>query len=98
MYTPVRAERETVILQDAESRAASIDNANPVTIRKLDKLAAQYPDVYRCVRVDDKYPAKRYEVSAQYIRFGKPASDAQRAKGKQLSSRLCRETDDTTEI
>lgn len=97
MHKLTRAERETTIRWDALDRIASIDSADPVTIRKLDKLVAQYPDTYRCIRVDDVYHAKRYEVPAKYIRFGKPASDAQRAHGRLLSSNLRRETIENTE-
>lgn len=78
MYVLTRAEQEVIILWDAETRMATIDSADPVTCRKLDKLAAEYPDTYRIVSVDALYGAKRYEVPSSYIRFGKPASDAQR--------------------
>lgn len=88
MYTLTRAERETVIVWDAESRTATINSADPVTLRKLDALAVQYPDVYRQVSEDTLYSAKRYEVPAKYIRFGKPPSEAQREKGKRLASIL----------
>lgn len=90
MYSLTRAEQETVIRWDAETRTASIDTADPVTIRKLDKLAAEHPDTYRCARVDDIYHSKRYEVPARYIRFGKPASDAQREANRR-KSRFCAE-------
>lgn len=92
MYTLTRAEQETTVRWDALDRIATIDSADPVTIRKLDKLVAEFPDTYRCVRVDDIYPAKRYEVPARYIRFGKPASVAQREAGKLAAYNLRRET------
>lgn len=85
MHSLTRSEQETVIRWDAENRTASIDTADPVTIRKLDKLAVDYPDTYRCARVDDIYPAKRYEMLVKYIRFGKPASDAQREANRRKS-------------
>ena len=78
MYRLSRAEMETVIRYDAEERIAHIDTAMPAIVHKLDKLAEAYPGVYRCVGVDDRYGAKRYEVDARFIRFGKPASEAQR--------------------
>ncbi|MDL2318240.1 hypothetical protein LJC74_04010 [Eubacteriales bacterium OttesenSCG-928-A19] len=85
MYTLTRAEQETVIVWDAEARTATIDTADPVTLRKLEKLAAQHPEVYRLVSEDTLYTAKRYEVPAQYIRFGKPPSEAQREAARKNS-------------
>ena len=78
-YTLTKAEQETTVNWCAESRTASIDSADPVVIRKLDKLVEAYPDVYKCVKVDTFYQAKWYEVDSRYIRFGKPPSEAQRA-------------------
>ena len=85
-----RAEQETIIRFDAEEQIAHIDTANPATIRKLDKLAGQFPDAYKCVRVDGEYPAKRYTVPASFIRFRKPASEAQRAAGRERAEALRR--------
>ena len=82
-----RAEQETIIRWDAEVGTAFIDTANPVTIRKLDKLAQEFPEVYRCVREDALYYAKRYEVPVAQIRFAKPPSEAKRASGRNLGTR-----------
>lgn len=97
MYTLTRAEQEIVIVWDAESRTATIDTADPVTIRKLDRLAEQYPEEYRLVSEDVLYNAKRYEVPAKYIRFGKPASDAQREAAKRKVAHLRRENTHTSD-
>ena len=77
-YALTRTEQETVIRWDALTKTAVIDTATPEVIRKLDKLAGQFPEVYKVVRVDQNFYAKRYEVDARYIRFRKPASAAQR--------------------
>lgn len=92
MYTTTRAEQETVIVWDAEGKTATVDTTDPVTIRKLDKLVAEYPETYQLVSEDTLYNAKRYEVPAKYIRFGKPASEARREAGKRLASILHGET------
>lgn len=97
-YTFTRAEQETIIAWDAESRAATIDTADPVTIRKLDKLVAEHPEVYRLVAEDVLYNAKRYEVPAKYIRFGKPASEAQREASKRKAAHFRRENTHTDAI
>jgi len=57
---------------------ATIDTADPSMIRKLDRLVEQYPDVYKCTRVDSTCLAKRYSVPKRFIRFSKPTSAAQR--------------------
>lgn len=82
MYTLTKAEQETIIRWDAEERTAHIDTAYPPMIAKLDKLVTAYPDTYKCVFVDKLYHAKKYEVPAAFIRFGKPASEAQKAAAR----------------
>lgn len=78
MYKLTNEERETHITWNAASRRATIDTADPVVIRKLDKLAQEHPEAYRVTRTDEAYGAKWYEVDKHYIRFGKPASKARR--------------------
>ena len=63
---------------------------NPATIRKLDLLVKAYPDAYRCVREDAAYLAKRYTAPAALIRFGKPASAAKMAAGRERVEALRR--------
>ena len=84
-YTLTLAERETIIRYDAETRRATIDTAIPADIRKLDKLAEVHPDVYKLERIYEEYGAKRYSVPARYIRFGKPASEAQKESARRNS-------------
>ena len=77
-YALTRTEQETIIRWDALTKTAIIDTTTPEVLRKLDKLAGQFHGVYKVVRTDPNYPAKQYEINARYIRFGKPASEAQR--------------------
>lgn len=74
-------EMETSILWDEEDRTAHIYTASPSTMRKLDKMCAAHPDLYKCVWVEDGDTAKKYEVPAKYISFrGKvQMTDEQRA-------------------
>ena len=78
MYQPTREEMETTCNWCAADSMATIDTADPAVIRKLDRLAEEYPDVYRCTRVDQTCLAKMYSVPARFIRFGKPASEARK--------------------
>ena len=82
MYKLIKAEQETIIRWDAEERIAHIDTAYAPKIAMLDKLVAAYPKTYKCVFVDERYHAKKYEVPASYIKFGKPASEAQKAAAR----------------
>lgn len=78
MYKLTKEEQETTINWCAADSMATIDSADPAIIRKLDRLAEEYPDVYMCTRVDQACLAKMYTVPARFLRFGKPASAAQR--------------------
>ena len=83
MRSITKTEQETYIRWDAEEQTAHIDTANPATIRKLDKLTEEYPEAYKCVRVDTAYLAKWYTVPASLIRFGKPVSQERRERARQ---------------
>lgn len=74
MHAVARSERETVIFWDGDTKNATIDTADPATIRKLDKLAADHPEAYRLVSVDVLCSAKRYEMPARLVWFGMPAT------------------------
>lgn len=81
-YSYTRAEQETTITFDAEEKTAHIYSADPVYIRKLDKLTDSNPESYRCVRVLDGGKAKMYEAPAALIRFAKPPTEARREAGR----------------
>jgi hypothetical protein len=77
MYNLSREEQETTINWCRVDNIATIDTADPVEIRKLDRLVKAFPDVYKVQRIDAHYNAKTYTVPAKHIRFGKPASKRQ---------------------
>ena len=86
-----KAEQETTISWDAATKTADVYTADPAIIRKLDKLTVQHPDIYRCTRKDNRHGGAFYEVPVRYIRFAKPASQAQiegnrKTRFKSLSS------------
>lgn len=90
-YTLTRAERETVIRFDAEERIAHIYTADPVYIRRLDKLCEEDPETYKCVEVDTLGYFKKYVAPADRIAFRKSSSDAQReAARKKAADRLAK--------
>ena len=81
-YRRCRAERETTIRFDAEEKTAHIYTADPVYIRKLDKLTETNPESYRLTWTEPGGGAKKYEAPARLIRFGKPTTEAQREAGR----------------
>lgn len=87
-YNLTNEERETHIMWSVANKTAIIDTADPAVIRKLDKLAAEHPDVYRETCRDDDYKTKVFEVDARYIRFGKPASEAVKEAAKKTLSKI----------
>ena len=83
-----RLEQETTINYNAEEPTASVYSATPSTIRKLDRMAAEFPEAYRCTWADTETIAKRYEVDVKLIRFAKPASEAQREAGRLKAAKM----------
>lgn len=74
-----RAEQETSIVWDEDEKVAHIYTSSPVTMRKLDKLCAAYPDEYKRTWTEqsgERVTAANYTVPSKRIRYGKPASQA----------------------
>ena len=70
------SERETHISWDDATRVANIFTIDPKSIRKLDKLVAQYPDTYKLEREEDWHGNRAcfYKVPAKLIAFRKPVA------------------------
>ena len=85
-----RSEMETSIVWDDEGKVACIYTASPVSMRKLDRLCAEYPEEYLKVWEekdrDGRVTAAKYHTGCKYIRFGKPASEARRAHGRMVAA------------
>lgn len=81
-----RYEMETHITWNAEEKIATVYTCDLTTIRKLDKLVEQCPEVYRCIWEGENPTAKKYTVPARYVRFGKPATEARIAAGKRVTA------------
>lgn len=75
------AERETIIRWDDEEKIAHIWTNSPVTMRKLGALIEKFPETYRAEPSQED--EMRLSVQKKFVRFGKPASEAQKAAGKQ---------------
>lgn len=88
------AERETTFVHCRADSDATIYTSDRARMAKLDKLCAKFPGVYQCVWTDtqilgDGLPmGKRYSVPSKLIRFGKPASEAQKAAGREKAAKM----------
>ncbi len=65
-----RYEQEVVIQFSADDKFATVYSANPVYIRKLEKLSREFPDDYKLIKKDNV--SVTYEVSRKLIAFRKP--------------------------
>ncbi len=88
MYKLTPPERETTINWCTLDNIAYIDTADRKVIRKLDKLVSAYPDVYLCVRVDENFKAKQYNVPVELIRFAKPVSAARKEAARRTVEKI----------
>lgn len=95
-YSLTGVEREVVITVNAAEDIADIYTADPVYIRKMDKLVAQNPDQFREIRqekLDGKVVAKRYEFPKRFVTIRskdtkRELTDEQRAEMSERMKRL----------
>ena len=84
-----RVEQETTIVWNDEEKVAHIYTASPVSMRKLNRLCADYPEEYRKVweerDADGRVTAAKYQTGCKRVKFGKPASEAVKARGKMIA-------------
>ena len=83
-YKLTRDEQELTLTACRADDDVSVYASDRTFMRKLDGLCERFPDVYRCVWIDgqvmgDGVPmGKRYTFPRRFLRFARPASDAQR--------------------
>ena len=76
-----RIEQETIVNANAEEKMAEVYTADPVMIRKLDKMVEKYPDQYKVIKEDDV--SKTYQFPKKLIRFGAPVTKVYTEEEKQ---------------
>ena len=76
-----RLEQETIVNANAEEKMAEVYTADPVMIRKLDKMVEKYPDQYKVIKEDDV--SKTYQFPKKLIRFGAPVTKVYTEEEKQ---------------
>ena len=70
VYSLSRYEQEVIINFNAEEETAELYTANPVWIRKMDKLVEQNPEQfqeYRRERIDGKVISKSYRFPKRFV-------------------------------
>ena len=86
----MRCEQETSIVWDEEEKVARIYTASPVSMRKLDRLCADYPREYRKVweekDADGRVTAARYQTGCKRVKLVKPASEARVEQGRRIAA------------
>ena len=76
-----RLEQETIVNANAEEKMAEVYTADPVMIRKLDKMVEKYPNQYKVIKEDDV--SKTYQFPKKLIRFGAPITKVYTEEEKQ---------------
>ena len=66
----LRYEQETIINFNAGEKMATVYTADPAVIRNLDSLVIEYPDTFKCVKVNDI--SKTYEMPKTSVTYRKP--------------------------
>lgn len=86
-----RNEQEVGISINADDERARVTvTGYPKYLRQLAALSAKYPDAYKLLH-EERDPAgevysRSYSVDKRYIKWGKPASEAQRERGRRLAT------------
>lgn len=89
-----KTEQELTLVVCRDDDVVRVYTSDRRSMVKLDGLCEKYPDVYRCTWVDaqllgDGLPmGKRYVFPRRFLRFGVPASVAQRAAARASIARI----------
>ena len=78
----LRYEQETIINFNAGEKMATVYTADPAVMRNLDSLVIEYPDTFKCIKVNDI--SKTYEMPKSAVTYRKPRriSAEQKRKAK----------------
>ncbi|MBP3195871.1 MAG: hypothetical protein J6N21_02570, partial [Butyrivibrio sp.] len=73
-----RVEQETIINFNAGEQEAIVYTSDKDTMRKLDALVTEFPEVYKCLKVNDI--DKTYSMPKQYVSYRKPRKISEELK------------------
>ncbi|MCM1235475.1 MAG: hypothetical protein NC489_35700 [Ruminococcus flavefaciens] len=76
-------EMETVVNYNADEQNAIVYTREKAVMRKLDKLVAEYPDIYKLIKQTNI--DKTYSFPKSYVNYRKPRklSDTQREQARE---------------
>ncbi len=79
-----RYEQETIVNYNAGEQTATLYTRDKAVMRKLDMLAADFPDTYSLIGQDEI--SKTYSFPKSYVSYRKPraVSTEQREKARQM--------------
>ena len=88
MTNLTRHEMETVVNYNAGEQGATVYTRDKAVMRRLDQLAADYPEIYKLVKQTDS--DKTSSVPKSYISYRKPraVSVDQREKARQRMEKI----------
>ena len=66
----LRYEQETIINFNAGEKMATVYTEDPAVMRNLDSLVIEYPDTFKCIKVNDI--SKTYEMPKSSVTYRKP--------------------------
>ena len=70
MYKLLKMEQETIILFNIAEPNAKVYTRDKTVMRKLDALVAEFPEIYKCIKVTDI--DKTYSMPKKYVSYRKP--------------------------
>ena len=81
-------EMETVVNYNAGEQTATVYTRDKSVMRKLDRLVADYPDIYKLLRQTDN--DKTYSMPKSYVTYRKPRklNDEQREQARRRMAKL----------
>ena len=83
-----RYEQETVVNYNAGEQTATVYTRDKAVMRKLDTLAADFPDTYSLMEQDEV--SKTYSFPKSYVSYRKPRklSEEQRKRAKENMTKI----------
>lgn len=63
-------EQETIILFNVAEPNATVYTRDKAVMRKFDALVAEFPEIYKCIKVTDI--DKTYSMPKEYVSYRKP--------------------------
>ncbi len=83
-----RYEQETVVNYNAGEQTATVYTRDKAVMRKLDTLAADFPDTYKLTRQDEV--SKTYSFPKSHVSYRKPRkiSEEQRKRAREQMKKI----------